>query len=168
MPKFYYFLGGLGSNVEIYARDYSKKHPTYVFIDFITIMLSRDSYVDKTDIISYPPYLNTQSYSETKLAIGEMIRTAVKNKSNIILYGAGLNIQYNLNFIDYLKQIGYEIISIYVDVKIEKQLENVAKLNADPNSRIYIPTGVVIDTQNLLNISINQYKEASNKLKKIK
>lgn len=167
MPKFTYFIGGLGSQVENNARKYLRDHPEFVFIDFIDIMISRSSYVEKEAIVSFPNYLNTQSYAESKDYVGKIIEESVKCNRDILMYGAGLNLRINLNFIEYLKIMNYTIKIVYVNVELNKQLKNVHKLNDDPNSKIYISDGTVFDTEQKLKASIDFYKKAATKFKEI-
>lgn len=165
--KIYYYLGGIGSNVQQFARQYYKKHPDYVFIDFIGIMLNQQSYVDKSVIVSYPPYLNSEAYSLAKLEAGVKITQASIDRKNIIIYGSGVNFETNISYMRLQKEIGYQIIIRYVDTPIEKQLKNVKNISDDPNSRLFIPPGQVIDNNELLKVSLPGYRKVADKFQVI-
>lgn len=165
--KIYYYLGGLGSNVQEFARQYSKKHPDYIFVDFIEIMLNQQSYVDKSLILSYPFYLNSEAYSLAKIESGSQISQATNNEKNIIFYGSGVNFDTNISYFKLQKQIGYQIIIRYVDSPIEKQLKVVKNISDNPNSRLFIPPGQLIDNDALLKVSLPGYRKIADKFQVI-
>lgn len=160
--KFYFYIGGLGSEVNLYAKKFADKHPDYVFADFIGTMISQDSYVNKSEIISYPSYLNSQPYSTAKLAIDQLINDGILQRKNVIVYGAGINVETNLIYIKLYKQLGYKIILRYVDTPLQKQIKNVKNLNKT-SLTLFTPIGQVIDNNKLLELNLPKYKLVADK-----
>lgn len=158
-PKFYYFLASFGSNVEVKAREFAAENPDCVFIDFFKILLKHNECENSQQFVSYPCYLDSKSYIETKVEVQTKINSAVTENKSIIVYGSGNNIKYELDVASYLKRLGYKIITYYIKVSLKRQIENVKTQNEKLNNLIFIPETTVIEAHKILKESVHLYKQ---------